>query len=167
MTNDENRGDVIRIPIRIDKDGTWYYQGAEMFRKDILALFFEALGYDGQNGYYVEMRGVRNYIDVDDTPFVVNSVTVEKPGQLIEDISIVLNDDSSESLDLASLRVGPGNVLYCCVKNGTFDARFSRPAYYQLARHVEHRVEGDEFFIATGHGRFRILRNVHERAGRG
>lgn len=166
MSNYENGGGVIRIPIRIDKDGTWYYQGAEMFRKDILALFFEALGYDGQNGYYVEMRGVRNYIDVDDTPFVVNAVTVHKPHRVIEDIEIVLNDDSTESLDLESLRVGSGNVLYCCVKNGTFDARFSRPAYYQLARHIEYRAEGDEFFIVTGDGRCRILRNVHEGAGR-
>lgn len=166
MSNDDTVGDVIRIPIRIDKDGIWYYQGAEMFRKDILSLFFESLGYDEQNGYYVEMKGVRNYIEVDDAPFVVNSVTVQKPEQVIEDIEIILNDDSTESLDVESLRVGAGNVLYCSVKNGTFDARFSRAAYYQLARHIHHQAEGDVFFLVTGAGRYRIHHNVHERTGR-
>ncbi len=33
-----------RMPdIKIDKEGTWFYKGAEMFRKDILEIFYEHL----------------------------------------------------------------------------------------------------------------------------
>ncbi|MCK9229216.1 MAG: DUF1285 domain-containing protein [Syntrophales bacterium] len=149
---------MIRIPIRIDRDGIWYYRGAEMFRRDILALFFEALGYDGENGYYVEMKGVRTYIDVEDTPFVVNSVSVREQREVIDTIEILLNDNSTESLDVVSLKVGADDVLYCSVKGGTFDARFSRAAYYQLARHIQHQA--DEFFLETRTGRHRIRHNV-------
>ena len=32
--------------IRIDKEGTWHYKGNEMFRKDIVKLFYEGLRRD-------------------------------------------------------------------------------------------------------------------------
>jgi hypothetical protein len=53
---------------------------------------------------------------------------------------VTLNDGTSEALDLASLRVGPRNVVYCRVK-GAHEARLLRPAYYQLMAHAE-PVEG-------------------------
>ncbi len=51
--------------------------------------------------------------------------------------SYLLNDGSRERLNLsAPLRTGKDNVLYCRVKNGEFEARFSRPAYYQFCEYI-------------------------------
>ncbi|MDD5476526.1 MAG: DUF1285 domain-containing protein, partial [Syntrophales bacterium] len=119
MTQNKNSVSGSAKDIHIDKDGIWYYRGAEMFRKEILKLFFEALGYDKQSGYYVEMKGERNYIEVEDTPFVVMSVTAKTSGSVVEEIEILLNDEKREGLDPETLRVGFDNVLYCSVKSGS------------------------------------------------
>jgi len=43
-----------------------------------------------------------------------------------------LNDGAQEHVEPATLRIGPGDVPYCAVKGGTFEARFSRAAAFQL-----------------------------------
>ncbi|HAR97539.1 MAG TPA: DUF1285 domain-containing protein, partial [Syntrophus sp. (in: bacteria)] len=35
-----------RSDIRIDKDGVWFYRGQEMFRREIVNLFYEHLKQD-------------------------------------------------------------------------------------------------------------------------
>ena len=64
---------------------------------------------------------------VDDAPFVVTRV--EQRG---EELHAYLNDGADERLDPASLRLGPDEVPYASVKQGAFDARFSRAAAWQL-----------------------------------
>ena len=56
--------------------------------------------------------------------------------------TVVLNDESREPLDPATLRVGAENVLYCRVKGGAHEARWLRPAYYDLMRHAEPAAGG-------------------------
>jgi hypothetical protein len=50
-------------------------------------------------------------------------------------------------LDPATLEVGRDNVLYCRIRGARFSARFSRPAYYQLARFIEEDADGTGFYI--------------------
>ncbi|MBN2844636.1 MAG: DUF1285 domain-containing protein [Deltaproteobacteria bacterium] len=134
--------------IKIDKEGVWYYNGAEMFRKDIVNLFYEGLKRDESGQYRIELGDDQCFIEVEDVPFVVKAV--DKSGSRVkgtETIEIYLNDENSEKLDLSSLRVGKDNVLYCTVKEGEFDARFSRAAYYQIADFIDHDKEKDSYFI--------------------
>lgn len=149
------------FPIYIDKEGTWYYKGAEMFRKDILALFFEALRRDANGKYYLEMEGKRYYIQVEDTPFVVKAVNVHSVGEGGRKVELVLNDGSLELLDGATLKLGRDNVLYCSIKGGRFDARFSRPAWYQLAGHVEFDEEKGWYTLAIGSKRYTLKGDVN------
>ena len=119
--------------IKIDKDGIWYYNGAHMFRKEILCVFFQNLSIDECGRYLIELGPERCYLDVEDTAFVVAAVYKTKlPGNGREQIDILLNDDSCEKLEISSLYIGEDNVLYCRVKEGRFTARFSRNSYYQL-----------------------------------
>jgi hypothetical protein len=60
--------------IKIDKDGIWYYNGAHMFRKEILNVFFEHLKIDECGKYLIELGPERCYLDVEDTAFVVEAV---------------------------------------------------------------------------------------------
>ena len=80
--------------IRIDKDGLWYYNGAHMFRKEILSLFFDHLKIDECGKYIIELGPERCYLEVEDTAFVVGAVYKNKiPDNGKEQIEILLNDD--------------------------------------------------------------------------
>jgi hypothetical protein len=133
-----------RLAIRVDRDGKWYFNGAEIIRKEILSLFYESLHLD-EEGYYLEIKGERARLDVEDTVFLV------KEAELVKDSEgafvIWLNDGTQERLDLNTFRIGEGNVPYCLVKEGRFPARFLRLPYYQVAQHAQHDEDTGEYFI--------------------
>jgi hypothetical protein len=146
--------------IKIDKDGIWYYNGAHMFRKEILSVFFQNLRIDECGRYLIELGPERCYLDVEDTAFVVAAVYKTKlPGNGLEQIDILLNDDSCEKLETNSLYTGADNVLYCRVKEGRFTARFSRNSYYQLAEFIEQSENGANFFINLNGEKYFIKSN--------
>lgn len=154
-----NGSDIPFGHIRIDKEGVWYYKGAEMFRKEIVNLFYSHLRQDDASGLYViELENDRCYLDVEDTAFVVRSAwKTPSAGGETADIRLLLSDDTVEALDAATLRVGAGNVLYCRVKSGRFEARFQRAAYYQMADHIEQDTNWDAYFVAVNGTRFYIM----------
>ncbi len=142
-----------RIPanIRIAKDGTWFYEGAEMFRREIVHFFYQYLKKDSFGNYLIELPGNpgdRCYVEVEDTAFVVRTVegvqTLPGGG---EGLVIRLSDDTEEVLDPGSLQAGADNVLYCSVREGLFQARFSRAGYYQLARYIDYDETQGAFFL--------------------
>ena len=134
--------------IKIDKDGLWYYQGAHMFRKEILKVFFQNLKIDECGNYLIELGEDRCYLHVEDTVFVVAAVYKTRLSDINrEQIELILNDDTCETLEMTSLRTGRNNVLYCSIKEGKFAARFSRKSYYQLAEFIEQSENGTDFFI--------------------
>jgi len=137
------------LDIKIDKDGLWYYQGAHMFRKDILSIFFQNLKMDECGRYLIELGPERCYVDVEDTAFVVLAVyKTRNPESGLEQLEILLNDEFSEILDPQTLYIGDDNVLYCGVKHKSFIARFSRKGYYQIAEYITPSDDGNAFFIA-------------------
>jgi hypothetical protein len=139
--------DIPSIDIRIDKDGVWYYKGNEMFRKDIVALFYQGLESDQAGRYLVKNEKEAFYIDVEDVPYAVISVEYNTNKEGNSFFNIKLSDDSVEQLDLSTLRIGKENVLYCSVKKNVFEARFTRKSYYQLAEYIQHDTEKDTYFL--------------------
>lgn len=136
--------------IYIDKDGRWYYEGAEIIRREIVLHFYRHMELDSRGRVIINWKGQRCYVDVEDTPFVVQRtahVVNEKGRQPRYDI--YLNDGTREELAPESLRIGKDNVLYCRVKNGRFPARFSRPAYYQICEFIQEQ-EGAFFLPFKG-----------------
>ncbi|HXG14990.1 MAG TPA: hypothetical protein VNK50_02025 [Calidithermus sp.] len=115
-----------RLPrLRIDRDGDWYDDDAPITHPGLLANLRGNLRRDA-GGYYIQTR-VRIPVQVEDTPWVV--VRVVPQG---ERLRVVLNDGSEEEIDPGTVRLGPGDVPYCPVKGGAFEARFSRAAAFQL-----------------------------------
>lgn len=133
--------------IRIDKEGVWYYNDAEMIRKDIVVLFSRNLTRDEAGKYVIELDAEKCYVQVEDTPFVIKNVSFTKNHEE-DSLSVLLSDESIEELDLNSLRISDANILYCTVKNNRFNARFSRAAYYQLAEFIEYDPGSDIFSVA-------------------
>ena len=140
----KEQDDMRRPTIRVEKDGKWYFEGAEIIRGEILSLFYESLHLD-EEGYYLEIKGERARLDVEDTVFIVKDAELVKDSD--EAFVIWLNDGSQEQLDLSTFRIAEGNVPYCIVKEGRFPARFLRLPFYQVAQHAQHDKDTDEYFI--------------------
>lgn len=144
--------------IRIDRDGIWYYRGAVMFRKEIVNYFYEHLRLDDEGRYWIDLEHDCCVVEVEDTPFVIRAVfrSGEKDGNS-DGIKLLLCDDTFESLDPSSLSMTEENVPYCSVRGGRFTARFSRPAYYQLAEHIEYDARRDAFYLALNGQTYDLL----------
>ena len=133
--------------IRIDKEGIWFYEGAEM-RRDIVGLFYQHLQRDAAGRYLIEMGERCCCIEVEDTAYVVWAVRWSPEENGAEEcFHLHLSDGSVESLDLCTFRIGKDNIPYCRVKNNRFDARFSRAGYYQITEHIKHDPVRDCCFI--------------------
>jgi uncharacterized protein len=144
-----------KAAIKVDKDGTWYFEGKEIIRRDILSLFYASLHLD-EDGYYIEISGERQYLEVEDTVFLVQGAELVKHNE--EAFWIKLNDGTEEQLDLNTFRIAEGNCPYCLVKNGRFPARFLRLPFYQVAQHALHDEERDEYFLLLNGRRIPLQR---------
>jgi hypothetical protein len=124
--------------IRFGRDGRWYADGEPIPNPRIARLFSRHLERKPDGSYQIELGIDRAPVEIEDTPFVVERVEGDpESGFLVQ-----LNDGTREPLAMESLRVGAENVLYCRVKNGSEPARFLRPAFYQLAPHLEEPKPG-------------------------
>ena len=111
--------------LRIDVDGAWYDDDVEITHPGILDNLRGNLRRDDV-GYFIQTR-VRIPVEVADVPWVVTRA--ERRGDALH---VFVSDSTEEDVDPASLRIGPGDVPYCAVKGGVFEARFSRAAAHQL-----------------------------------
>ncbi|MBW1972836.1 MAG: hypothetical protein DRG20_06620 [Deltaproteobacteria bacterium] len=145
-----NKGDI-----KILKDGTWTYKGAEIIRKDILNLFYKHLEKNEKGKIVLNLDGEKVEIIVEDVPFIVKDIDIIKdPKGDIDSIILTLNDGTKEPLDINTLRINKDNVLYCDVKGGFFSAKFKRPLATYLADFLDEdekgvylKVKGRKFFI--------------------
>ena len=128
--------------LRIDVDGEWFDGDVQVTHAGILSNLRVNLRKDDQ-GYFIQTR-VRIPVRVDDVPWLVTRL--ERRGDRLH---AFLNDGTEETVDPATFRVGPGDVPYCAVKGGAFEARLSRAATFQLWALAEY----DE---ASGRGALRL-----------
>ncbi len=124
--------------IYIDKEGSWFHNGAPIIHREILQLFYQHLGLDQHGNYVIEFKNQVCRLDVEDTPFVVmrTDFVCGSNNEGTDGFMLHLIDNTKEVLAPETLSIGPEHVLYCRVRGGRFSARFSRPGYYQLAQHI-------------------------------
>jgi hypothetical protein len=136
--------------ITIDKEGRWYHKGAEIIRRDIVKLFYENMVLDPRGRPVIHWQGQRCFVEAEDTAHVVWRVDAQAgPAGGLDRILLTLSDETVEPLVPQTLVVGRENVLYCDVKSGRFQARFSRAAYYQIAEWIEEEA-GRFYLILNG-----------------
>ena len=134
-------------------DGRWYSDEEPINNARIAKLFSRCLRQTDDGRWQIAMADERAFVEIHDTPWVVTAVG----GNGRDGFTIRLNDDSEEPLDPATLSVGAGNVLYTRVKEGRYQARFLRPAYYQLAPAI---AERDGRFVLETAGRAHEIRRA-------
>jgi hypothetical protein len=64
------RHDCGSFPMRIARDGTWFYRGSPIGRKELVCLFASVLKREGDGAYVLETPVERGQIEVEDAPFV-------------------------------------------------------------------------------------------------
>ncbi len=144
--------------LRVDEEGEWFHRGAKIIREDILELFLENLVRQPDGSWAIEWKGSRCAVDAADTPFVVTRVDLEEGSDRNEPVVRLTLKHLRERplLDPRTLCVGDANVLYCRLDDRGFPARFSRPAYYQLAEWIIEDDGGDSFCLQLGNSRYPI-----------
>jgi hypothetical protein len=139
-------------PFRIDKDGRWYYEGEEITHRRTYLLYSRNLIRDESGRILLQVGQERCPVEVEDAPYVVKTLNIlhaEDGG--MKRIELILNDESQELLSPETLRIGNDNIPYCRVRNGIFEARFSRNAYQLFLPHIQQAgPEGPFYFLLDG-----------------
>jgi hypothetical protein len=65
-----DRHDCGQFEIRIAKDGTWFYKGSPIGRKELVCLFASVLKRESDGAFVLETPAERGRIEVEDAPFV-------------------------------------------------------------------------------------------------
>ncbi len=147
------------LKLIIDKDGRWFQNGLEIVHPEVYRYFNQILEKAPDGVYRIRTASETCRVEVEDAPFVVQRVLEDREGCL----HIHLNDGSVEVLNPQSLWIGEKNVPYTLVKDETFHARFSRPAYYMLAEYIVSDEREENFYLEINGDRSPV---AHERPKR-
>lgn len=118
--------------IRLDAEGRFWHEGAEVTHHGLRAAFWRWLDRNPDGRWVLRLDDKRFvYLDVDDAPFVVRSLRWEG-----ERAWLRLSDDSEEELAYGSVRLRDGRP-YCDVRGGRFEARLATSAWGALGERIE------------------------------
>jgi hypothetical protein len=149
------------IDMRIEADGTWYYQNTPIGRPALVKLFASVLKREGEK--YVLVTPVEKVgLTVADAPFLAVELTTEQDGRG-QVLGFRTNVDDF-------IEAGPGHALrfdedaatgglkpYLHVRRGLW-AKVTRPLFYDLVElGEERRVDGRDFFGVASNGEFFVM----------
>nr|WP_239451742.1 DUF1285 domain-containing protein [Elioraea rosea] len=167
------------LSIRIARDGTWYYQGSPIRRKELVCLFATCLKRD-REGYWIETPAERGRIEVEDAPFVAVELYWSKgpcgqggapaagcggAGQVLTfrtNVDEMVTAGPANPIRVARDVVTCQPTPYVMVRDG-LEARISRAVYYELvALAVPHIVHGERVLGVWSGGAFFPLGSAEE-----
>lgn len=130
--------------IRIAADGTWYYQGSPIGRKELVKLFSTVLSRDADGIYWLTTPAEHGTIEVDDVPFVAVEATIDGEGRnqvirLRTNLDIWVDVGADHPLRVEHNHETGEPSPYVMVRDG-LEARLARTVYYDL---VAHAVDGN------------------------
>lgn len=155
------------LDIRIDRAGTWYYNGTPIARKEMVCLFASILVRGDDNIYWLISPTEMGRIEVEDAPFIITEMfthgegedqvvslctNVDKMVTISEDAPIMMNT-SPVTGDLTPYVILPGNI----------EARIERAVYYDLVeRGTAMDLDDEEIFGVWSSGSFFPLGSIRE-----
>ena len=124
------------LGIRIDREGTWYYHGSPVARKELVCLFASMLHRDEAGDFWLITPAEEGRIQVDDAPFMAVEVFPCGEGQKqvislrtnVDEI-ITIDDDHPLRVDTNAETGEPSP--YVVLRPG-IEARLARPVFYEL-----------------------------------
>jgi len=114
--------------IVLDRQGRFWHDGALVEHSGMAQAFASWIDRHPDNGRFVLNNGFDwSYFTVEDVPYFVRGL-LDSGGRPLAQLS----DGSEEALDLATLAVDSDGGLYCRVKQGRFEAKFTPQAQTRL-----------------------------------
>ena len=151
------------IPMRIARDGTWFYQGGPIGRKELVCLFASVLRREEDGGYWLVTPAERARIEVEDAPFLAVELFHCPPasrdcqGQVISfrtNVDEVVSAGPANPLRIARDAASGAPIPYVLVRDG-LEARINRAVYYELvALSVPEVVDGRRTLGVWSQGAF-------------
>ncbi|MDX2221161.1 MAG: DUF1285 domain-containing protein [Rhodospirillaceae bacterium] len=122
--------------MRIDRNGTWYYQGSPIGRVALVKLFATVLRRDDDGVYWLTTPVENGRIEVEDVPFIAVELTRHGQGHA-QALGLRTNLDDTVEIGPEHplvMRPTPGRgdaAPYVRVR-ANLEARLARAVYYQL-----------------------------------
>jgi hypothetical protein len=141
------------IGLKIGRDGTWYYQGGPIDRKELVKLFASVLRLEDDGRYYLVTPVEKVPIAVEALPFVAVDMRREGRGEN-QTLSFRSNVDDVVAAG-AQHPLGfepgpPGSFTPFVVIRDGLKARLARPVYYELAGLAVERPGGEGLGVWSG-----------------
>jgi hypothetical protein len=125
-----------RSGIRIDREGRFVHEGAEVRHEGLRRALFRWLDAEPDGRVVLRLDERRfAYVDVDDTPLVARAARLEGAGET-ERVLLALSDGSEEALDPGTLTIDDAGVLRARVRGGKLEARLGTAAVAALAERL-------------------------------
>jgi len=156
LWNPELCGD---IDMRIARDGTWYYLGSPIGRKELVGLFSSVLRHDDDGVHYLVTPVEKCSVVVEDAPFLAVRMEVSGSGEnqvicfetSVEDQAVV---DDEHPLRF-EIEEGTGGLKPYVLVRARLEALVNRALFYDLvALGVVEPHEGEDWFGVWSSGRF-------------
>lgn len=147
------------LDMRIAKDGTWYYQGSPIGRKELVCLFASVLKREADGRYLLETPAERGEIIVEDAPFVAVEVFWRRcEGRQCltfrTNLDEMVTADADHPIRVAIDRRSREPRPYVMIRKG-LEARINRAVFYELVALAEtEQVEGRELLGVWSEGVF-------------
>jgi len=114
--------------LRLDGEGRFWHDGAVVDHPRLQTALHRWITRHPSDGRFILSNGYDwTYFTVDDVPYFVRGLDLDAEPKLL------LSDESAEPFPEGGYRIGRGGALYCPVKSGTFEARFTPSAQNALA----------------------------------
>ena len=127
--------------MRIDRNGTWYYQGSPIGRLALVKLFSTVLRKDANGVHWLTTPVENGRIEVEDAPFIAVEMLAEGtgPAQVIRfrtNVDDVVTLDAEHGLRVSHDSASGEPRPYLHVRKG-LEARIARAVYYHLVERGE------------------------------
>lgn len=131
-----------RSGIRIDREGRFIHEGAEVQHEGLRRALFRWLDAEPDGRVVLRLDARRfAYVDVDDTPLVARAGRFSGQGDA-ETFVLALSDGSEEPLAPATLTVDDDGVLRARVRGGRLEARLATAVTATLAERISLPSDG-------------------------
>lgn len=135
--------------LRLDGEGRFWHDGELVDHPRLLTALHRWITRHPNDGRFILSNGYDwTYFTVDDVPYSVRGV------QLGAEPRLLLSDDTIEVFPRDGYRIGRAGALYCPVKAGAFEARFTPSAQNELGPLLS--ADDDGLYLAVGATQIRL-----------
>jgi len=156
LWNPEFCGD---IDMRIDRDGTWFYMGSPIGRKELVRLFSSVLRHDDDGVHYLVTPVEKCSVEIEDAPFLAVRMNVSGTGA-DQMISFETSVDDEMTVDLQhpirfEVEEGTDGLKPYVLVRARLEALVNRALFYDLvALGVVELLDGQDWFGVWSCGQF-------------